>query len=148
MWKTPLFAFLDTSMTSAPSDDPFSHPSQVARAALAARFGLQFHEQMQDWEWEVADSTRFEEFLKVYHANDLDDPERHSLMELLIQCIEDMEVESLFDSAWLSVESLLLVRSDIHHFTIEYWACLDENEADAIFKVSPNMRKVWQAISG
>jgi hypothetical protein len=34
--------------------------------SLATRFGLPYHDDMQDWEWEVADSARFEEFLATY----------------------------------------------------------------------------------
>ena len=134
-------------MTSAHSDDPFLYPSIAARKTLAVRLGLPFHSQMQDWDWEVADQKRFEEFIEVYRSGDISDSERHSLMEILIQCVEDMGSGLRFDSAWGSIEPLLVARSCIHRSTVEYWACLEGTEPDMQFQVSRNMRKVWSMIS-
>ena len=133
-------------MTSARPWRSFFYPDLIARKALADRLDLPFHAQMQDWEWEVADASRFEEFIQIYRVADLSDAERYMLMELLVQCVEDMELQPQFELAWASIESPLLARPKLHHSTIEYWACLDETDPLALFKVSRNMRKVWHAL--
>jgi hypothetical protein len=97
---------------------------------------------MQDWEWEVADASRFAEFLNLYRAAELSDDERFSLMEMLVQCVEDLEEHSLGMSAWSQIEPLLLQKLELHHSTVVYWACSAEVDPEAQFLVSPYMRAV------
>ncbi|MPM16375.1 hypothetical protein SDC9_62754 [bioreactor metagenome] len=134
-------------MTNEGPDLPLRYPTDTARKKLATRFALPFDSSMQDWEWMVADGERFEEFIDVFRLENLNDDERFSLMEVMIQCVEDMELQSEREAAWLSMEPLLLSRPDIHRSTVEYWACLDETESEACFRVSGNMREVWRVIS-
>lgn len=134
-------------MTSEYSDLPFRSTTNAARKELAARFALRFAEDMQDWEWEVADAKRFDEFIGVYRSAGLNDDERFSLMEMLIQCIEDMELQSNYVAAWSNIEPLLLSRPDLHRSTVAYWACLHEVESLARFRVSEKMRQLWHVIS-
>ena len=56
----------------------------------------------------MADPSRFGEFLDVYVSGPLDGDERFALMEVLIQCIEDMDLPSVESSPqWNSVAGLL-----------------------------------------
>jgi hypothetical protein len=123
-------------------------PSTSAREALAARFGLEYSDRMQDWEWEVADVDRFGEFLDAYCSATLPDEQRASLMEMLIQCVEEMDEPSKFASSWSAIEPLLITRAGLHRPSIAYWAKLGEIDPVAKFRVSPAMRRVWTAISG
>lgn len=134
-------------MTSEYSDFPLRSPTYAARKELALRFALPFAEDMQDWEWEVADVERFDEFIGVYRLASLSDDERFSLMEMLIQCTEDMTLQSNYAAAWSTIEPLLLSRPDLHRSTVAYWACLHEAEPVARFRVSGNMRQLWHVIS-
>lgn len=118
-------------------------PSTAARVALAARFRLPYDDQMQDWEWEVADAARFDEFLGVYRDVDLPDEQRASLMEVLLQCVEDTEPASDFAASWSAIEPLLVARAALHRPTIVYWSCLTEAPPEYCFRVSPFMRRVW-----
>lgn len=102
---------------------------------------------MQDWEWEVADANRLPELVKLYISSDLSDDERFSLMEMLIQCVEDMAGQSVAASAWSEIESLLLLKPKLHHSTVAYWACLGEVDPEAQFSVSPHMRALLTSIS-
>ncbi|MCP5384447.1 MAG: hypothetical protein H6913_07510 [Altererythrobacter sp.] len=45
---------------------------------------------MQDWEFEVADANRIDEFLSAYQSQELTDDERFTLMEMIIQSFEDL----------------------------------------------------------
>jgi hypothetical protein len=99
--------------------------------SLAAKFDLSYHDNMQDWEWEVADSSRFEEFLATYHSSSLSDDEKFSLMEILIQCVEDLGLSSNADLAWGKLKPLLLDASWLHGSSIEYWARHGENDLES-----------------
>jgi hypothetical protein len=122
-------------------------PTATARTALAARFDLSYSVDMQDWEWEVADAQRFEEFLDAYRSANLSDDERFSLMEILVQCVEDLALQSTYAAGWSAIEPLLLSNARLHRTTIAYWACLGRSEPEARFQVSASMRHVWGVIS-
>jgi hypothetical protein len=108
---------------------------------------------MQDWEWEVADPARFQEWERVYREEPLTDDERFSLMEMLIQCVENtakmgrawVTVENLPE--WRSVASLLRERPRLHAASIAYWALPDsDDDPDHLFLVSAAMRRVWETV--
>lgn len=119
------------------------HPSTAARISLADRLSLTYHDSMQDWEWEVAAVDRFDEFLALFGTPLLTDDERFSLMEILIQCVEEMPTEEEFSRAWSAVESYLLQRPELHSTTVRYWARATETDEGACFRVSGNMRRLY-----
>ena len=75
-------------MSSVP-EHLWRFPTQAAIERLAERFGLPNTPDMQDWEWQVADPERTDEFLSVFLADELDEDERFTLLETLIQCFEE-----------------------------------------------------------
>jgi len=102
---------------------------------------------MQDWEWEVADATRLPEFLTTYVSGQLTDDERFSLMEIMIQCVEESEPSERFEAAWTSLEPLLAGNASLHRSTVEYWACLDSKKDEDMFRVSRRMRDLCKSPS-
>lgn len=127
-------------------------PTTAARQALAARLGLPYDRQMQDWEWEVADPACFTNWLAVYRDDALSDDERFSLAEMLIQRVEDTlpnagppaEVEAL--PQWQAVRELLRERSRLHASSIAYWSAFGRDDSEVPFRVSVLMRRVWEAV--
>lgn len=47
----------------------------------------------QDWEWVVSDVGRFREYLRLYNLAYLDNRERNILMEMMLQCVNDVKAE-------------------------------------------------------
>jgi hypothetical protein len=108
---------------------------------------------MQDWEWEVADPARFNEWVTVYRDEPLTDDERFTLMEMLIQCVEDLAgmrqkwttAEQMLE--WHEVAELLRDRPRLHASSIAYWGLPDEDDdPEHLFRVSVGMRRVWEEI--
>jgi hypothetical protein len=103
---------------------------------------------MQDWEWEVADASRFTEFLSLYQQGGLEEDELFSLMEVLVQCVEDMlenmPDQTIADRAWSCVEPLFLHRPELHISTAQYWACVGKTDPTNLFAISPRFRKLLQ----
>ncbi|WP_146151785.1 hypothetical protein [Ahniella affigens] len=115
--------------------------TQAARQALAARFDLPCSVAMQDWEWEVADPDRFEEFLKAY-TPELPVDQRLALMEILVQCVEDSDSEAKLATCWQRIKPLLEKNFNLHAETIQYWACLEAGQLDEMWRISILMRQV------
>jgi hypothetical protein len=124
-------------------------PSCAGREALAARLCLPIDPLSQDWEWEVADTRRFQEWISVYQNEALSDDERFSLMEILIQCIEDMrQGDKLAEQLpeWQAVVTLLLKNCQLHASSIFYWSAFGHDDPDEQFRISVPMRQVWAKI--
>jgi len=117
-------------------------PTRKAIDSLAVRFGFPNTPQMQDWEWEVADPTRIGEFLSVYMSGELDDDERFTIMETLLQSFEESRFDLSSDPRWKTVLSELERHIDLHAYSVWYWSCLEDNEAEDWFRVTPHLREI------
>jgi hypothetical protein len=100
---------------------------------------------MQDWEWEVADPKRIDEFLRAYEGGELSDDERFTLMETILQSFEDLSRTLEADKRWLQVLALLEANIQLHIYTVWYWADL---ENDTTWKVAPFLRQILEKHRG
>lgn len=120
----------------------YRFPSLASIEALAKRFNLPFDTSMQDWAWEIADPNRIDEFLEAYRRGNLDDDERFTLMETIIQSFEDGFQAPESDPRWFEVLDLLKTRIDLHIFTVWYWADTDQECLGDTWLVTPSIRKL------
>jgi hypothetical protein len=121
------------------------HPTAKARQSLATILHLPYYQSDQDWEWQVADEKRFEEFLSLYEHGQLSDDERFSLMEVIIQSVEDTELEDAFRVRLVQIERLLVDGFTLHESTIRYWREKPPNplsESEENWLVSPLMSDI------
>ena len=118
------------------------HPTRDAIEKLALLFDLPNNDGMQDWEWEVADSERIDEFLEVYSMDSITDDERFVLLEMLLQSFEDSEIDIENDIRWQSLLELINKYFKIHSYTIWYWSCFDTPEVEHRWRISKYMRNV------
>jgi hypothetical protein len=125
------------------------YPTKAGREALAARLGLTIDPYSQDWEWEIARPEHFPGWLALYADARLTDDERFSLMEMLVQCVDEMcpahsppeQVEQRPE--WQAVAALLRARPQLHASTIAYWSRFGGEWPEGQFVVSTPMRRVW-----
>jgi hypothetical protein len=136
------FAARSTQALGVMSSETTRLPTTEARVSLATRFDLPYRDDMQDWEWEVADESRFQEFLSAYESSDLSAAERFSLMEVLVQCVENKTDEAAFLGAWRAIERHLAHGGGLHLSTIQYWASVGESDISHCFRVAPAMRRL------
>ena len=125
------------------------YPSRAGQEALAARLRLPLDPFSQDWEWEIAETSRFQEWIAVYQNEALSDDEQFSLMEILIQCVEDMcQGDKLAEQLpeWQAVAALLLTNGQLHASTIYYWSVFGHDDPDEQFRITVPMRQVWAKI--
>jgi hypothetical protein len=128
------------------------YPTKAGREALAARLGLKIDPYSQDWEWEVAKPEHFWTWLALYRHAALTDDERFSLMEMLVQCVN--EICPLYTPPdqvaqrpeWQALAALLRTRPRLHASTIAYWSVFGGEWPEGQFTISTAMRRVWQDI--
>ncbi len=133
--------------TSSNMEDAIErYPTAAARQSLARRLRLPYSDLMHDWEWEVADAARFREFVELYRSGSLSEDEMFSLMEILIQCIENMledpPDEFAADPAWRTLRPLLMERPDLHWCSMRYWARVGKAHSADEFAMAPRMREL------
>lgn len=117
-------------------------PTRTAITSLATRFGLPHTPEMQDWEWEVADYERIDEFLNTYETEDVTEDELFVLMEMLLQSFSETELDLSKDARWSRVMNHLNERAELHAYTIWYWSYLETEDPRQLWPVTPYVRSI------
>ena len=122
----------------------YRFPTADAIKKLATRFRLPSGPDMQDWEWEVADCSRIDEFLSVYESEPLSDDERFTLMEIIIQSFEDLAsgCNLVSEPRWKRTMGILETNIALHAYSVWYWSCQQAEDEDEAFHVSPFMKEI------
>lgn len=97
-----------------PTEPPYRCPTRAAIDSLARRFDLPNTPEMQDWEYQVASAERLSEFLSVFETGQLDDDERFTLMETIIESFLEFESESKWRDTWPRIEAHLRCDFELH----------------------------------
>lgn len=117
-------------------------PTARAIASLAARFDVPNGPHMQDWEWEIADSNRLDEYLTAYKSGELTDDERFTLMETIMQAFEDLPASLDSEPRWEETLMILDSNIDLHAYTVWYWSDLEDELGEESWRVTPYLRKL------
>ena len=99
-------------------------PNIDARKSLADKLNLKYHDDMQDWEYEVADMNRLVDFEKQYLLSDTNDKEKESLMEIMLDSLNDsLELNDIkiFNDFAPRILKYLEENNQTHEGTINYW---------------------------
>lgn len=115
-------------------------PTRAAIEALAHRFDLPNDPSMQDWEWQVADSSRIDELLGAYEQEPFTDDERFVLVEILLQSFDDLGVPLERDPRWLRLIAAIEQRIALHIYSVWYWADEDGDNGGDVWRVTPGLR--------
>lgn len=103
----------------------------------------------------MADMKDFDRYVELYLSTGVTTDEQLSLMEMMIQAVEDevagratvLRIQELPN--WITVGKLLQQNAHLHAMTIAYWTCLDAEEPDDAeqqFYVSGPMRQIWSRV--
>jgi hypothetical protein len=118
-------------------------PTLAAIDALAQRFGFPNDPAMQDWEWQVADADRIDEFVAALETGGLSEDERFTLMEIVLQSFEELSAPLELDQRWKRVLEILDQNVSLHGHSICSWSCLDVEEPTNWWRVTPYMRAIF-----
>jgi len=99
-------------------------PNQLSRKNLAHKLNLHFDENMQDWEYEIADYKRLNDFLNEYEKATTTDSEKQSLMEIIIDSLNDLllDEDKITFNQYIN-QTLLLLKTHkaLHSGSLSYW---------------------------
>ena len=111
---------------------------------LSKRFGLYWDIKMQDWDLEVSDYGRIDDFLKIYQVELDNDNDKFSLMALIVSSFDGgiLNNEDIKPN-WDICKTILEKECYLHYSTIVYWC---QFEKENVFDVTPLMREVWQNV--
>lgn len=116
-------------------------PKKETIATLSKKLSLPYTGTEQDWDIEMANSNRINEFIDWYHQYELPFEEKVALMSLIIASYDDFLNENNveIDYRWDIIKAMLA--KDRTHFVglINYWSL--RNQTD-IFRITPLMRTV------
>jgi len=119
------------------------HPTKAAIEKLAATFSLPNTPDMQDWEWEVADQGRIEEFLSEYKNGTLTDDEKFTLLEILLQSFEESELDLSANKFWKELLELIRTNYKLHEYTVWYWSAFESENEEEQWRITPFMRELY-----
>ena len=97
--------------------------------------------QEQDWEVELADENRIGEFLMAYEGLFLSPDDKLALMALILASVDNyIEAKSRIPEEWERIANILIEERELHQETISYWRCVDEDDPQAWFHLTPHVR--------
>ncbi|MDX2109152.1 MAG: hypothetical protein SFY80_02815 [Verrucomicrobiota bacterium] len=96
----------------------------------------------QDWDIELSDHRRIDEFVDVYsNYHDLSSSDKRALMALIISSCEDAINDNLLcDDLWKKVGNILTQDRELHLDLIDYWS--HQSSSDACFQISKYLHVV------
>ncbi len=112
-------------------------PNQKSRERLSIKLGLEFNESMQDWEYEISDCTRIDEFIHEYDKSETSESEKQSLMEIILSSLNDIVSDGNngeFEQHLDQVVKRLTSNEVLHVGSQKYWM---END----FEISSLLKK-------
>ena len=96
----------------------------------------------QDWEYEVADPNRIEDFLEYYINNKLDTVEKRILIKLLLESYNDYVGEKGCNLDYTKkIKKILERERTLCEDIIQVWLCVGEELEDA-FYITPAIREI------
>lgn len=99
---------------------------------------LPYMDWMQDWDIQLADSNRIQEFCDAYEQENLDSNEKQALMALIIASYNNyLEERGNEMVLWDKIAALLRQDFDLHKPTLLYWLCDDNEEVIGGFAITP-----------
>lgn len=96
----------------------------------------------QDWEYEVSEMNKINEFIEYYKNTELNSIEKRILINIILESYNDYVGERGEDSYYSEILNQILKKDFIlYKDIIQYWSCEGEELIDA-FYLTPLMRKI------
>lgn len=113
---------------------------------LSKELSLPFKGVEQDWDIELSDYKRVDEFISYYNENDLSDELKYAAMSIILASYDDFlnEKELDRDYRWYEIKEILKSEEVLFRGLIEYWAI--DSEIENVFRITPLIREAQSPI--
>ena len=100
--------------------------------------------QMQDWEWEIADSKKLNDYISIYNKDHMTNDDRFTIMETILQAVECRIIDNgVPPRSWIKIKKILEKNKELHKDSIYYWSDIEWSlHRNASFKVSRYLRDI------
>lgn len=109
-------------------------------------FSFQYMGIEQDWELEMANCSRINEFISFYVNTQLSVDRKRALMALILASYDDLlneiNLDTYIGEIWSEIKHILESEKKIFGDLITYWSCEGEINPDNYFKLTPLIRKI------
>ena len=111
---------------------------------LSKELSLPFTGTEQDWDIEMANSNRVDEFIKFYKERYLCDDKKVATMSLILASYDDLLNESNLeiDARWGEIKLILESEKVIFTNLMNYWIQINEIEVDNLFRITSLLKKI------
>lgn len=108
---------------------------------LSKKLSLPYMGIEQDWDVELADKNRVDEFISYYNENDLSAEMKYAAMSIILASYDDFLNDKELDSdyRWHEIEKILKSEKEVFSDLIEYWAV--DSEIENVFRITPLIRE-------
>ncbi|MEN9639045.1 MAG: hypothetical protein RLZZ262_913 [Bacteroidota bacterium] len=108
---------------------------------LSKKLSLPYMGIEQDWDVELADKNRVDEFIFYYNENDLSFEMKYATMSIILASYDDFlnDIEIDSDYRWFEIEKILKSEKEIFRDLLEYWAV--DSEIENVFRITPLIRE-------
>jgi hypothetical protein len=126
-------------------------PPQYWTAEAAQQLGLRYHDGMQDWPWEVAQTKNLAQYFRLYRQLDVHaaPARRIVVLELILEAASNGPLtDAELRAVWPQIKALLDHDAEALATTAEYWCVWLAQEAnldEEAFRLSPFLREWWRA---
>lgn len=98
----------------------------------------------QDWDLEMANSDRVEEFLEFYKRRALSDEEKIAVMSLILASYDDFlnKNDWVNDEKWEEIKGELKNDRELLVDLINYWSLDDNSAEECVFNITPLIREI------
>lgn len=109
---------------------------------------LPYNGDEQDWDLEMANPDRLDEFIRHYNDSCLNsDEEKKTLMALILSSYDDFlnKTGQEVDNKWFEIRDILKNNKDLFVNLIDYWSLDDEVKNENLFKITKLVREIKAA---
>ncbi|MCF6200214.1 MAG: hypothetical protein L3J67_12645 [Hyphomicrobiaceae bacterium] len=108
----------------------------------------------QDWDIELANASRVDEFIENYHDSSFKSQDRMALIKLILASYNDLiddrkdqwdKQEKKDRKKWLKICDLIREEPELHREIIDYWATL-KFDNDFLMPVTPLLRELQASL--
>jgi hypothetical protein len=111
---------------------------------LNSRLNLPATGNEQDWEIELANPNRLNDFIDFFESKELNNNEKLALMALLLASYEEGISNRIVSTIlWNNIEKLIVKDKEIYQDLLEYWTLSENNEPET-FNITPFIRRLIQ----
>lgn len=98
-----------------------------AISSISKMLGLSFTGLEQDWDLEMANPSRFNEFISCYEKLCFTNAEKLALMSIILSSYEELEEEEQI-LHWHNLEKMLLEEKKLFQSLIDYWSAWNKDK--------------------